>query len=293
MLSSSTRHTLTLAALLLAAPAALQAQKKSEKEGALDRTIAALQVTKGLRASAIPEGARPISVGARQNSSLDASDPTLGDGSHVELWVVELRAGQTVTVTMRSRDFDTMLMMGAFEDEDNAAENDDFEEGSTDSRITFRARSNGMYGILANSFEGGETGSYTIEIQAAGGQGGGDIADIMGGGGSGSISYGATVSGSLTDSDRTLDDGSKYDEYTFQGSAGDRIVITLESSEFDAFLHLKDASGETIESNDDFEEGSLNSRIEITLERSGTFTIVANSLADGEFGAYRLTLRKR
>lgn len=290
MLTGSTRHTLTLAALLLAAPTALQAQKAT-KEGAMDRTIAALQVTNGLRASTIPDGARPISVGARQSSSLGPGDPTLDDGSYVELWVVELRAGQTVTVTMRSTEFDALLMMGALDDPDNTAENDDIAEGVTDARITFRARSNGMYGILANTFTGGESGSYTLEIQTAGG---GDMADLMGGGGgSSSISYGAAVSGSLADSDRTLDDGSKYDEYTFQGSAGDRIVITLESSDFDAYLILEDANGESIASNDDFEDSSLNSRITIVLPSTGRFTILANSLGEGQLGAYRLTLRKR
>lgn len=294
---------LGLAALVVGTPVALTAQQDSKSSG-IARMMAAAQATNALAAGGSPS-VRPLPIGSRQSSSLDANDPTLGDGSHVELWALELQAGQQVTVTMRSREFDTMLHMVQADDPQFTAENDDFEDGSTDSRITFRAPAAGVYGILANSFEGGVRGTYTLEAALGGGQGGapsggmGDIGGLMGGGNAGgssggnTLSYGQTVNGELTDSDRTLEDGSKFDEYTFTGNAGDRVVISMSSGVFDTFLKLLAASGEEVDDNDDRAEGDTDSEIVVTLPRAGTYRIWANSYEAGSFGAYTLRIEKR
>jgi hypothetical protein len=157
-----------------------------------------------------------------------------------------------------------------------------------------------VYGILANSFEGGARGSYTLEATLGGGNAGagmGDMGGLMGGGGGNAsgnaLSYGQSVNGELTDSDRSLDDGSKFDEYTFTGNAGDRIVISMNSGAFDTYLKLMTASGEEVASNDDREEGDTDSEITVTLPRAGTFKIWANSFEAGSTGAYTLRLEKR
>lgn len=305
MNSLSFRRMLGVGALAaLGLPIAAGAQQDS-KSNAMDRAMAAMSVTNSLRGSG-NNNVRPLPIGARQSSSLDASDPTLEDGSHVELWALELQAGDQVSVTMRSSDFDTMLLMAQVDNTQFKAENDDFEEGSTDSRLTFRAPANGVYAIFANSFDGGARGNYTIEVtrsapQAGGGGGLGTMADVLGAGsgsggagaGSNALSYGQTVNGELTDTDRTLDDGSKYDEYTFQGNAGDRVVISLSSSAFDTYLALLNAGGTRVAQNDDAAQGSTNSEISFTLPSSGRFTIVANSFEAGSFGSYSLRLEKR
>lgn len=299
MHTRTTLRILGLATLTLGAPLALAAQQDS-KSSAIPRVMAAAQATNALAAGGSPS-VRPLPVGNRQTSSLDASDPTLDDGSHVELWTIELQAGQQVTITMRSREFDTMLLMMQVDNPQFTAENDDFEDGSTDSRITFRAPATGAYGILANSFEGGARGSYTLEATLGGGNAGGGMGDmggLMGGGGGGNasgnaLSYGQTVSGELTDSDRTLEDGSKFDEYTFTGNAGDRIVISMSSGSFDTYLKLLSASGEDVAANDDREDGDTDSEISVTLPSSGTFKIWANAYEAGSLGAYTLRLEKR
>lgn len=281
-------------ALALGLPLSLAAQQDS-KTSAIPRVMAAAEATNALRGGANPS-VRPLTAGTRHTSALDANDPTLDDGSHVELWAIELQAGQQVTVTMRSRDFDTMLLMMQVDNTSYNAENDDFEEGSTDSRISFRAPATGVYAFLANSYEGGARGSYTIEAVVGGGPAGGQggaMDELMGGGGSNTLSYGQTINGELTDSDRTLDDGSKYDEYTFQGAAGDRVVITMTSSSFDTYLALLSAGGERVAQNDDATDGDTNSQIVFTLPAAGRYTIVANSYEAGSFGAYALKLEKR
>lgn len=296
--SRTVRRALGLGLLSLCLPATLAAQQDS-KSSAIPRVMAAAQATNALAAGGSPS-VRPLPMGNRQTSSLDANDPTLDDGSHVELWALELQAGQQVTITMRSRDFDTMLLMMQVDNPQFTAENDDFEDGSTDSRISFRAPATGVYGILANSFEGGARGSYTLEATLGGGnQGGGmgDMGGLMGGGGGNAsgntLSYGQTVNGELTDADRTLEDGSKFDEYTFTGNAGDRVVISMSSGAFDTYLKLLSASGEDVGTNDDRADGDTDSEIVVTLPRAGTYKIWANSYEAGSLGSYTLRIEKR
>jgi len=282
-------------ALALGLPATLTAQQGG-KSNAVPRAWAAAEAANSLRSGGSPS-VRPLPIGSRQSSALDAGDPTLDDGSHVELWALELQAGQQVTVTMRSGDFDTVLLMMQTDNPQVSAENDDFEDGSTDSRITFRAPATGTYALLANSFDGGETGNYTIEATIGGGASGGGaggLGELMGGGSGSTLSYGQTISGELTAGDRTLEDGSKFDAYTFSGNAGDRIVITMNSGDFDTYLSLRSANGEeAIASNDDRADGDTDSEISVTLPATGTFTIWANAFEPGTLGSYRLTLSRR
>lgn len=77
--------------------------------------------------------------------------------------------------------------------------------------------------------------------------------------------------------------------YTFDGTAGQPMTITLESTDFDPVLTLLDASGDEIAFNDDF-GGSLNSKIIVTLPADGTYTVVARSFS-GQGGDYDLVVR--
>lgn len=94
--------------------------------------------------------------------------------------------------------------------------------------------------------------------------------------------------GRLEPGDAKLDDGSYYDEYTLQVTAGQRLTIDLVSEDFDAYLKVTLPDG-TSETNDDGGEGR-NSRLELTIAQSGVLTIQANSLSADEVGAYRLTV---
>lgn len=83
--------------------------------------------------------------------------------------------------------------------------------------------------------------------------------------------------GTLEDGDALYhEDQSYYDEYTFEADAGMKIVITMNSDDFDAFLHLEGPQRFSM-FNDDFGE-STNSRIEIEAPSKGTYTVLANSL---------------
>ncbi|WOD37667.1 pre-peptidase C-terminal domain-containing protein [Nodosilinea sp. E11] len=77
--------------------------------------------------------------------------------------------------------------------------------------------------------------------------------------------------------------------YTFEGTAGQTMTITLDSTDFDPVLTLRDAEGTEIAFNDDF-GGTLNSKITITLPADGTYTVVARSFS-GQGGDYDLVVR--
>ena len=108
------------------------------------------------------------------------------------------------------------------------------------------------------------------------------------------ITIGQTVNGNLTTSDCPADDGTFYDVYSFSGTAGQRIAISMSSSQFDTFLILNRPDGSILAANDDG-GGLTNSRIPpngfITLPVTGTYTIYANAFdPDNTTGAYTLLI---
>lgn len=77
--------------------------------------------------------------------------------------------------------------------------------------------------------------------------------------------------------------------YTFEGTSGQEITITLESQDFDPVLVLTNSAGEEVATNDDF-GGTLNSTIIVTLPKQDTYTVVARSFA-GQGGDYQVMIR--
>lgn len=79
------------------------------------------------------------------------------------------------------------------------------------------------------------------------------------------------------------------DSYTFSGTAGQAVTITMTSPEFDTVLVLRDSSNQDVAFNDDYAR-SLNSTIVTTLPATGEYTVVARSFS-GQGGPYALVVR--
>jgi hypothetical protein len=244
---------------------------------------------------------RMLQSGRQVSGNLDAADGKLDDDSYFEVWYVQLSAGQKVTVTMRSSGFDTFLSLGAHQGSEAAESNDDFEEGSTDSRIEFTASTAGTYVIIANSLEAGMTGNYTLVAALEGSQQvGGMAGDMIGGMSSGKgsapstnrvLTLGETRNSELTSEDQKLEDGSYYELWAFQGQAGSRVTITMRSGSFDAYLTIRDAQGNELGKDDD-SGGNTDAQVTITIPANGRFAIVANSLGADETGAYTIQVTR-
>jgi hypothetical protein len=95
--------------------------------------------------------------------------------------------------------------------------------------------------------------------------------------------------GSLGSGDTQLRSGEFYDRYTFEGRAGQRMVFDLRATGFDPYLIVMAPSGEQ-EENDDFEGSSSRSRLELTLEETGTYKVVVTSYKKDETGSYELRI---
>jgi GH25 family lysozyme M1 (1,4-beta-N-acetylmuramidase) len=144
------------------------------------------------------------------------------------------------------------------------------------------------YSVAANTTTAQRTGTMTVAGQTFT-----VTQDAAGGCTVTPISVGQTVNGALNSTDCLLSDGSFYDLYTFNGTAGQQISISM-SAGFDTYLFLLTPDGSVLASDDDG-GGGTNSRIPTTsgfiaLPVSGTYSIAANSFGAGVTGPYTLTL---
>ncbi len=97
--------------------------------------------------------------------------------------------------------------------------------------------------------------------------------------------------GVLGASDEQFSTGSYFDSYKIEGSEGQRVSISLDSSDFDTFLGLLDSDGNLVASNNNAAADNLNSFISTTLPRNDTYTVFATSSVSQSGGDYRMALR--
>jgi serine protease Do len=108
--------------------------------------------------------AAAIEAGQTQGQ-LEGTDPMLPDNSHVDVYELQATAGQTLTVTLTSEQFDTYLFLADAEGE-ILAENDDAEGMGLNSRVQHSVQADGPVYIITNSYDAGITGPYTVNVQA-------------------------------------------------------------------------------------------------------------------------------
>ncbi|MBI4748442.1 MAG: choice-of-anchor D domain-containing protein [Acidobacteria bacterium] len=100
-----------------------------------------------------------------------------------------------------------------------------------------------------------------------------------------------TVNGVLSPTDCVFSGTTQYlDIYSFSGSVGQQITITLTSSAFDAYLYLLPAVNGMVLAQDDDSAGEGGARIIYTLSSTGTFVIYATSYSANQLGNYTLSL---
>jgi hypothetical protein len=102
-------------------------------------------------------------------------------------------------------------------------------------------------------------------------------------------------SGALDAQDSVLStaDGSYYDDFELQTTTGYQIVVTLESAEFDPYVHLFDGHRNQLAYNDDEAPGRNSSRISFTAPYTGKYYVMVNSREPGETGRYLLTIQTK
>jgi hypothetical protein len=109
------------------------------------------------------------------------------------------------------------------------------------------------------------------------------------------IRVGQTVTGTLTTRDPRTTERGRFRVYRFDARKGQRLIATLRSNDFDAYLTVaRRVSGITdpIATDDDRGGGEKNTdaRVRFTVPDDGTYLLVAQALAEDGAGAYTLNL---
>lgn len=234
-------------------------------------------------------------MNAETAASLSASDYFGPDDIFIDVWQLQGRAGEVVTVDMKSADMDAFLYalgpgLGETLWDDDSA-------GRCDARITIRFLEDGVYRIAATTHEPGRTGVYTLLATADPTPpppiecGGPDPEAIAAMPVAGVITAGEPVSGQLDNSDVLLPSNAYGDAWTIEGEAGVTVTIRLESQSFDAYLYVVGPGILGVLSDDD-SGGDLNSEISLTFSAGGTHRIVVSSVSPGSTGTYTLSVTR-
>jgi hypothetical protein len=224
-----------------------------------------------------------ITPGQRVSGRLEEGDRGRGDGAFEDWFEFEGRSGQVVSIEMRASEFDAYLELRDARGE-VVSENDDGLGEGRDAFIMTALPANGRYRIVARSYGESSRGLYDLSFAMAG--------PAAAAGRAGELRPGDLVVGRLEYGDSVVGDSTYADVYTFRADRTGDIVIELSSSDFDAYLILRDAQGRTLATDDDGGTGSTNSRIVARVTAGQTYRILANSFgAERASGSYRITLR--
>lgn len=229
-----------------------------------------------------PRAPRPsgIRVGQTLNGDLSARDPETDDGLPYDAFSFRARQGDRFAVALDSEAFDPVVRVGRNVDGTfvQLAENDDGPDSGLNSRLVFTAPENGEYLIRVTALDAAGTGAYSLGLQ----EGPPPAAAEP-------IAIGATVEGELTESDGKSESDSPADAYRFEGREGQRVRIDMTSDNFDTYLELFDENRVSLDEDDDGGPEGTNSRLTLTLPRTGSYIVEARAFSDGT-GGYSLSI---
>ena len=210
------------------------------------------------------------STGDVRTGRLEAGDEVYEDGSFVDFYTLSVEAGQTVSATLSSTDFDSWLQLELPEDQGGALYNDDISNETLDARIVHRFTQAGDYRFGATTRSPGTQGAYTLRF---------DLGAV--GAPTASNSGTEVIGGRLEDGDRTLStSGEYYDHHLLHCAAGDRIRIYT-ASQTDTYL-IVNAPGLDAQLDDDDSGSGLNAEIEFTARQSGDLEIMVTTASPGQ-----------
>ena len=224
------------------------------------------------------------------------SDVLAVDGSYYDAYSFEGRGGEQVTIEMNSSNMDAYLIL--LSPQGRNLMQDDDGGGDTDARLTFTLPEDGTYTVLANSYGPRETGTYDLRLASGATTPGATRPSPNPSTASPVYDSQTTVlrlpsrtEGRLDSNSKVLErDGSRYEEYAFDATAGQQVTIALESRDFDTFLVLVGPDGEIVDSNDDISRSSFNSGLSLVLPESGRYLVIANAIDDTGLGQFTLSV---
>lgn len=239
--------------------------------------------------------AQQITVDGTPISGRLTSDSSIlpADDSYFDAYSFEGRSGQRVVLEMSSENIDPYLILLSPQGRDLAQDDDG--AGGNNARLAFTLPEDGTYTVLANSYGPRETGSYALQVvTGTNSANAGDSSGRLMSGPQGVSTLPMAVEGILGQNSQILaQDGSRYEEFMFDGNAGQQVTIALDSREFDPFVILVGPDGEVLGSNDDVSQSSYNAGLSVTLPSTGRYRVIANSYDASGSGRFSLRVTAR
>lgn len=225
--------------------------------------------------------------------TLSASDHFAPNDAFLDVWEIEGTTGASVTIDMKSEDFDAMLFLIGPGLAETLADDDG--AGRCDARITVRFLEDGIYRVAATVNGSRMTGVYTLyattdpEPPSPVPCGGPDPARFFAMPVAGTIEIGSpAITGSLEAGDTGLEDGTYAEAWQLHGVAGQTVRVRLEAEDFDAFLYIVGPNGAY--ASDDDSGGDLDAEIHFTFPTDGEYRIIVSSAGSMGSGSYDLTV---
>jgi len=219
--------------------------------------------------------------GEAVQGDLSRGDSQLDSGEFIDVYEIDGRAGEPLSVTMGSDDFDAYLMIRG--PGDFSEDNDDSGDDGTNAALDVRLPASGNYRITATSYASGESGRYSLNL----GESSGTRPQANAGGGT--LQPGRTASGALAQGDRRLQAGEFADDWDLPVRRGETYTVSLDTIHFDAYLMVRGPGGLSEDNDDDpSQRGSRNSSLTFTAAADGAVDISATSFGSNETGRYQI-----
>jgi hypothetical protein len=211
---------------------------------------------------------------------------TDGELVPVHIHKVPFKTGMTYTMDMiaKTQGFDPYLRL---EDENGKRlAQDDDSGGGLNARIVFRCEQAGTYKVIAAAYQGAASGKYELTLRENKSaplavtklplkDGKVHIVDKL----------------TVTDPRDRVKQRSQCKLYSVEMTAGKTYQIDLQSSKFDSYLRLEDATGKEL-AHDDDGGGNRNARIIFNCQQNGTYRITATTFFRG-LGEFTLSVEER
>ncbi len=255
----------------------------------------------------------PIALADTVSARLSRGDATLGDGTSFDAYRFSGAANQEVAILLSSLApdigrFDTFLHLLRVESDSIVRIKSDDDGGAgTNSMVTARLPVSGEYIILANGLGAADTGNYSLsllrlsdvceslrvcEVDAELPQASPE-ATILAAPAT-AIALGDSIAGRLATDGPRLPDGKPFQSWKYTARAGERVVITNRSKDFDAYLYLYRVTGGSLRELDRNDDGGggLDAQLSVELAEAGDYLIVAGSFSTSATGEYGLVIEE-
>ncbi len=236
-----------------------------------------------------PDDATPaIEYGETVNDVLTTRSDTLSDGSYYKQYVLAGTAGDVVTISLSTEDFNANLLV--FDAMDNVLASDDNGGEGCNAHLTTALTTTGWYFIVANAVTPNEIGRFELTVRSGEHPPGRTepcrgFTDPQG-----VLAVGDTVRGAIESEDALIPgDSTHYQVWVLAPAVGQTMSVDLVSSEFDSTLFLVRGLSEVVMANDDG-GGGCNARLVFTPDEERPYRLITRAVPAGAIGSFRLTV---